>query len=122
MLMPTDSIGVRSLCLELRDFLSHAKHAVDEEIRAYPTPIPRCDAQFNHLYEQRSRVARMLDRANDALDHDDVAELAATIAEFAAAPPIVDSVAEQRLRERTRVALASGQPAPASAAPADATP
>jgi hypothetical protein len=30
------------------------------EIRSYPTPIPRCDAQFNHLMEERDRIVRAL--------------------------------------------------------------
>jgi hypothetical protein len=34
---------------------------LDAEIRAYPTPIPRCDAQFNHLMEERDRVRKLLD-------------------------------------------------------------
>ena len=34
---------------------------LDTEIRAYPTPIPRCDAQFNHLMEERGRIRRLLE-------------------------------------------------------------
>ena len=34
---------------------------LDAEIRAYPTPIPRCDAQFNHLMEERDRIRRLLE-------------------------------------------------------------
>jgi hypothetical protein len=34
---------------------------LDGEIRAYPTPIPRCDAQFNHLMEERARVVQQID-------------------------------------------------------------
>jgi hypothetical protein len=33
-----------------RQMLEARRQALDEEIRAYPTPIPRCDAQFNHLF------------------------------------------------------------------------
>jgi len=47
--------GVRSRLLEERD-------RVHREIRDYPTPIPRCDAQFNHLLEQRDSLARELQR------------------------------------------------------------
>ena len=36
---------------------------LDAEIRAYPTPIPRCDAQFNHLIEERDRIRRLLEEA-----------------------------------------------------------
>ena len=36
---------------------------LDAEIRSYPTPIPRCDAQFNHLLEERDRIRRLLEDA-----------------------------------------------------------
>jgi glutamate/tyrosine decarboxylase-like PLP-dependent enzyme len=41
--------------------LEERRRALDAEIRSYPTPIPRCDAQFNHLFEERERIAKMLD-------------------------------------------------------------
>ena len=41
----------------LRAALEH----LDAEIRAYPTPIPRCDAQFNHLMEERARIREALE-------------------------------------------------------------
>lgn len=110
------SIAFRSIGPELRDFLIGAKRAVDEEIGAYPTPIPRCDAQFNHLYTQRAQIARTLDRINDALGAGNaLEELVAIIEEFAAAPPIVESAQEERLRARIRIALAHGRHAPANA-------
>jgi len=34
---------------------------LEAEIRAYPTPIPRCDAQFNHLLEERERIRGLLE-------------------------------------------------------------
>ncbi len=30
---------------------------VQAEIRKYPLPIPACDAYFNHLLEERGRIA-----------------------------------------------------------------
>ena len=45
-----------------RHLLEEEKRRLDEEIRAYPTPIPRCDAQFNHLFERRAEVVRELER------------------------------------------------------------
>jgi glutamate/tyrosine decarboxylase-like PLP-dependent enzyme len=44
-----------------RQPLEARRQALDDEIRAYPTPIPRCDAQFNHLFEERARIAKELD-------------------------------------------------------------
>jgi hypothetical protein len=41
--------------------LEEKRRRLDDEIRSYPTPIPRCDAQFNQLFEERDRVVRELD-------------------------------------------------------------
>lgn len=47
---------------DVRSALEAEKHRLDEEIRQYPTPIPRCDAQFNDLYERRARIVKELER------------------------------------------------------------
>ena len=41
--------------------LEARRRELDAEIRAYPTPIPRCDAQFNHLMEERARIVEELE-------------------------------------------------------------
>ncbi|MEL6640080.1 MAG: hypothetical protein AAFP98_02005, partial [Pseudomonadota bacterium] len=41
--------------------LTAAKHLLQSEIRAYPTPISGCDAQFNHLIGERTRVLDALE-------------------------------------------------------------
>ncbi len=43
-----------------KDLLLHAGKALSDEIRAYPTPISGCDAQFNHLLAERSKVQNAL--------------------------------------------------------------
>ena len=45
----------------LRASLEARRKQLDQEIRAYPTPIPRCDAQFNFLMEERARIVRELE-------------------------------------------------------------
>ncbi len=40
--------------------LTHLREAVAAEIRAYPAPIPACDAQYNHLLERRKALAAAL--------------------------------------------------------------
>jgi hypothetical protein len=48
---------------------------VGEEIRSYPTPIPACDAQFNHLLELRRLLHEELERLDAAaLNHGASAE------------------------------------------------
>ena len=102
-----DSDRLRSLGAELRDFVLRAKRALDDEIRSYPTPIPRCDAQFNHAYEQRSRLAALLQRIDDATaERDEASALLNAIEEFASLPPAGDAVEEQRLRARIAQELA----------------
>lgn len=46
--------------------LESERDRVCREIRDYPTPIPRCDAQFNHLLEQRDSLARELQRIDES--------------------------------------------------------
>ena len=42
-----------------------ARAALNSEICSYPTPISGCDAQFNHLLDQRHRVSAALAQLND---------------------------------------------------------
>jgi hypothetical protein len=49
------------------DQLRKRKELIDAEIRNYPTPIPRCDAQFDHLLEERARLIRELHRLDATL-------------------------------------------------------
>ncbi|MEM0946510.1 MAG: hypothetical protein AAGK37_03820 [Pseudomonadota bacterium] len=45
--------------------LKQAKRLLQEELRAYPTPVSGCDAQYNHLVGLRGSVSDAL-RALDA--------------------------------------------------------
>jgi len=64
---------------ELRSRLEKVRRRLDDEIRRYPTPIPRCDAQFNGLFEQRDRIARMLEQlAGEAGDEELARQLIAS--------------------------------------------
>jgi hypothetical protein len=46
--------------------LEEEKRRLDAEIREYPTPIPRCDAQFNALFERRDAIVRELEKLKTA--------------------------------------------------------
>lgn len=52
---------MNELVSELRARLEAQRRRLDDEIRHYPTPIPRCDAQFNHLFDQRARIVAAID-------------------------------------------------------------
>ena len=40
--------------------LEAARRALADEMRAYPSPVAGCDAQFNHLISERRRIADAL--------------------------------------------------------------
>lgn len=42
------------------DALEAARQAIADEMRAYPTPISGCDAQFNHLVGLRGSITDAL--------------------------------------------------------------
>jgi hypothetical protein len=82
---------------EVRDHLREMKHRLDEEIRHYPTPIPRCDAQFNHLFEQRARLNGTLERIDASTGP---AESIGLLEEFVSSSAYLDEPAEAALRAR----------------------
>ena len=102
----TDLEVLKSLWQAIRDHLKNSKQLIDEEIRSYPTPIPHCDAQFNHLYEQRHRLFGELTRmdalAEKSLARGDYTEL---IEEFISSAPYIDDEAEQTVRARLEAKL-----------------
>ena len=50
----------------LRDQLKTRQARIVETIRDYPPPITACDAQFDHLLEQRDGIFRELKRLEQA--------------------------------------------------------
>lgn len=61
-----DLVTIRRLAHQVRAQLETQRMEIVNEIRHYPPPIPACDQQFNHLLEQRSKVAQELQQI-DAL-------------------------------------------------------
>jgi hypothetical protein len=45
-----------------REALERERLRIQTEINNYPAPIPGCDAYFNHLLEQRSRICEELNK------------------------------------------------------------
>ena len=105
--MSTDPDRLHALVEAVRDFMLRSKRSLDDEIRSYPTPIPRCDAQFNHAYEQRARLAALLQRIEAATSGTaGASELLHAMADFSALPAIGESSEEVALRARTADTLA----------------
>lgn len=48
------------LLTSCRQQLEAERIRLNAEIGAYPSPIPACDAQFNHLLDKRTRLATAL--------------------------------------------------------------
>ncbi len=98
-----DSAKLESMWNEIRLHLEDVRCSLAAEIRNYPTPIPRCDAQFNHLYEQQARLARDLDRIGSPAGKNhtrgDTVEL---IRQFVASAPYTDDAAELEFRSRIK--------------------
>ena len=93
------AVAERSLATlqqEIAEHLRGVRARLAQEIRTYPTPIPRCDAQFNHLYEQQGRLARDLDRIEATRD---------AIERFLASPPYTDDPSELDFRARVKATL-----------------
>jgi len=100
--MPT--VAERALAgmrCQVAEHLRGVRERLAEELRSYPTPIPRCDAQFNHLYDQLGRLSRDLDAIEGA------ASERAAVKVFVASAPYTDDPSERELRSRMRKALQS---------------
>ena len=98
------AVAERSLATlqqEIAEHLRGVRARLAQEIRTYPTPIPRCDAQFNHLYEQQGRLARDL----DGIEGDRPSRV--LIERFISSAPYMDDLSERDFRSRVKAALAA---------------
>ncbi len=77
----------------LRRHLDALRAEVAAEIRSYPAPIPACDAQFNHLTEQRRLLALELERLDAARERG-----TETVEAFLGASPYLDDQTKQQIR------------------------
>jgi len=97
----TERRDITTLASEVVEHLHAVRQRLAEEVRNYPTPIPRCDAQFNHLYEQQGRLARDLDRFEaDGVNRE-------SIERFIASSPYTDDPSEHDFRSRMKKILQS---------------
>ena len=102
-----DSGKLASMWNEIVLHLEDRRRALAAEIRNYPTPIPRCDAQFNHLYEQQARLARELDRIGALARKNTPGDTIELIRRFVASAPYTDDPAERQLRSRLETELSA---------------
>ena len=62
----SEGTGLKALTA-LKNQLEKVKIRVNKEIGNYPSPIPACDAQFNYLLEERSKISVTLKRVDNLL-------------------------------------------------------
>ncbi len=72
---------------------------INDAIGSYPAPIPACDAQFNHLLEERRRRSRALNLIDTLLNPSDSAPAVIQTAEALIAQLVsFDDVSANRVR------------------------
>ena len=76
---------------DVRHRLQALMREVAEEIRAYPAPIPACDAQFNRLLELRRLLPEELARLDAA-----ARDPSASVEAFVRASPCGGELAQDR--------------------------
>ena len=87
----------------VRALLEGERQRLQEEIRTYPTPIPRCDQQFNHLIARRELLFSALGHLDAAASPSSAADGDAWLDAF------IDSCAlETELKLRLRAACSQG--------------
>ena len=89
---------IEALRAEVRASLQRKKEQIYAEIRAYPSPIPACDAQYNYLLEQRDLVNHELQQL-DTLSDEPMNPLAvlARLKAMVAASTILDKETRRRI-------------------------
>lgn len=88
----------------LAAWLAGTARRMDQEVREYPSPIARCDAQLPKLLEQRGRAHEVL-RAMAQAAGAEGAPSPEAIRAILEAGPATDEDAEAALRERLRSSL-----------------
>jgi len=96
--MPEASARSDDIRERIRAALDAERRRLHEEIRAYPTPIPRCDQQFNYLIERRDLLACELARLDAADSAARADERAAWLEAFIDSSACLDAGAKSRLK------------------------
>lgn len=56
---------VQAAWQRIRAHLENRRFRIQQEIVGYPSPIPACDAHFNHLLEERARISDEINRLSE---------------------------------------------------------
>ena len=97
---------IQSAWNKIKTQLVTEKTRIYEAIGNYPPPIAACDQQFNYLLEERARIARELDRLNEAtIASFTIEDSIKRIDEFIQSSSYVDREAEQTIRSYLKEGL-----------------
>ena len=97
-----DSGELVAIWKDIRNHLDRERVRIFEEVRNYPTPIPNCDQDFNHLLEERSRMSQELDRM-DALSKESIARGSRELVdEFIRSSAFIDDEVRKAIRSRLK--------------------
>jgi len=100
---------VKAAWAELKAHLERRCAQLNEEVRAYPTPIARCDEQLTRLIEERARAVEQLKLVADAdparAGPEGGSGLAALERLLRDPPGFADDGIESAIRNRARAAL-----------------
>jgi hypothetical protein len=104
--MPDLSTLLESVWTKISSHLENERERIYEELKNYPRPIPACDAQFNCLLEERTRIAdelnRMYEASEQSLNSRDSIKL---VEEFIALSRYLNTEAKQRLVSHLKAGL-----------------
>jgi len=103
--------GAEPVWTAIRGHLEDLKRPIDEAIRAYPPPIPACDAQYNYLLEQRDRIGGELRRL-DAVRRSATGsrDPRAAAEGFIGSSPCIDAAAAGKIQAAAKGASGRGRP------------
>lgn len=87
----------------IKEHLEKEKLRIYDEIRNYPPPIPACDAQFNHLLEERRRISQELAQLEQLARQDLTSEQhRQSIDQFIGSSSFVNHEAAREIRSRLK--------------------
>lgn len=90
---------VKEAWATIKRHLTLRRDQINEEIRAYPPPIPACDQQYNHLLEQRMQISRELTQLDRAMKESCAAQHpAGRVDEFIRSSSQLDADTAQEIR------------------------
>jgi|SRR5689334_20735815 hypothetical protein len=108
--------SLQSIWKRVLDHLEQERRGIHEEIKNYPRPIPACDAQFNHLLEQRTAISQELAHLHRASSEQlGGKELIALLDALAGSSPFVDQEMKEEIMTSSRQGFPNAEPDAATA-------